>query len=337
MRVWITGICSLIGSHLGKQLIAEGHEVYGNDILLCDTAHNWVKPFAKVDCKNQQAMYKMFRHYQPEVVVHTAAIAAEGFSVFSPAFVTANIYQASVSTFSAAIATGAKRIVNMSSMARYGNGVDKVNGENGPPFTENMRTNPLDPYAIAKVASENTLKVLADTHDIKWTTLVPHNVIGPGQEISAYRNVVTIFLNRLRLGLPVYIYGDGNQKRCFSPIKDCLPSIIRAVHGDADGEVVNIGPDKGEITINELLSLCEEVTGVTAERVYLPPRPVTDSVKDAYCSSDKARKLLGYKEEQSLVDCIREINGALTPKPFSYSFPIEIDSEKCPRTWKEKL
>jgi UDP-glucose 4-epimerase len=329
MRVFITGICSLLGSHLGKELLRSGHEVYGNDLLLCDTAANWPHQFAHVDCKNQTAMSKMFKHWKPDVVVHTAAIAAEGFSVFSPAFVTANIYQASVSTFSAAIANGATRIVHMTSMARYGGGE--------PPFKEDMPTNPLDPYAQAKVASEQTLRTLCETHGVKWSIVCPHNVIGSGQEVTPYRNVVSIFLNRLKLGLPVYIYGDGEQKRCFSPVIDCLHSLVRVVNGDADAEVVNIGPDGGEITINELLSMCESITGITANRVYLPPRPVTDTVKNAYCSSDKARRLLGYEPQQSLYDCIKEMSDAMIPKPFTYRFPIEIESGKCPRTWAEKL
>lgn len=329
MRVFITGICGLIGSHLGKELLRQGHEVYGNDTLFCNTEHNWPHPFAKVDCKNQNAMYKMFKHWKPDVVVHAGAIACEGFSVFSPAFVTENIYQSSISTFSAAIAAGAKRIVNMTSMARYGKGT--------PPFEESNPTAPIDPYGIAKVAAENTLKILCNEHGVKWSILCPHNVIGPGQEISAYRNVATNFINRLKLGLPVYIYDDGEQKRCFSPIQDCLPSIIAAVNGAGDGEVINIGPDKGEITINELLRLCEQVTGVQAEKVYLPPRPVTDDAKFAYCSSEKARKLLGYKEVTTLVQCLTEMAEAIRPSPFIYDFPLEIQTEKLPRTWKEKL
>jgi len=179
--------------------------------------------------------------------------------------------------------------------------------------------------------------MLCETHRVKWSILVPHNIIGTRQEITPYRNVVSIFLNRLKLGLPVYIYGDGEQKRSFSPVKDCLHSLVQVVEGKADGEIANIGPDGNEITINRLLEICEEVTGIKAERVYLPPRPVTDTVKEAYCSSDKARRLLGYEPQQDIMECIREMSGAMTPKPFDYAFPLEIDSPLCPKTWREKL
>lgn len=329
MKIWITGICGFLGSHLAEVLIAEGHEVSGNDNLVCGDADNSPIRFQQIDCCNFYRMRDALAEFEPDILVHTAATASEGFSVFSPSFITKNIFDASIATFSAAINVGVKRIINMSSMARYGKG--------NPPFTEDMLLQPVDPYGIAKVAVENILKVLCETHNVKYATLIPHNIIGTKQQVTPYRNVCSIFLNRLHYNLPIYIYGDGEQKRCFSPVKDCIPSIVKAINGDCDGEIVNIGPDNGEITINKLLDICEEITGKKTERIYLPPRPVTDNVKEAYCSSDKARKLLGYKEEQSLYDCIKEMWANFKPKPFEYNFPIEIMNDNIPKTWKEQL
>lgn len=329
MRIWITGIAGFLGSHLAERLIADGHEVTGNDNLLCGAESNSPVTFSYADCCDVKYLTSIMRAFKPDIVIHTAATAAEGFSVFSPSFITRNIYEASVSTFSAAIASGAKRIVTMTSMARYGRGE--------PPFKEDDLLQPVDPYGIAKVAAEKTLIALCETHGVAWSILVPHNIVGLRQEITPYRNVASIFLNRLKLGMPIYIYGDGEQKRCFSPVKDCIHSIVRAVHGDADGEVVNIGPDNGEITINHLLELCEEVAGIKCERIYLPSRPVTDDVKEAFCSSDKARRLLGYEPQQSLKECLQEMSDAMIPRPFDYSFSIEIMSDKMPRTWRENL
>jgi UDP-glucose 4-epimerase len=331
MRIFITGIAGFLGSHLADALIARSHEVEGNDNLICGdkTNVNRTITFSYTDCCSYDALRFFMGAFKPDVVVHCAATAAEGFSVFSPHFITRNIAEASVSTFSAAIASGAKRIVTMSSMSRYGKGK--------PPFAENDNTAPVDPYAIAKVYAEAQLKMLCEEHGVKWSILVPHNIIGTRQEITPYRNVVSIFLNRLKLGQPVYIYGDGEQKRSFSPVADCIQSIVKAVEGQADSEIVNIGPDDNEITINELLTICEEVTGKKAERVYLPPRPVTDSVKEAYCSSEKSRTLLGYKPEQDIRTCIKEMNEAFEPREFDYSFPLEIMSDKVPKTWREKL
>lgn len=340
MKIWITGICGFLGSHLAEALLAEGHFICGNDNMLCGDIRNLPnsnlglrfvvdEDGAGIDCCDYDEMFEALSEYKPDVLIHCAATPSEGFSVFSPHFITQNVAEASVATFSAAIAAGVKRIVYLSSMARYGKGK--------PPFKETDPTAPIDPYGIAKVYAEDQLRTLCEAHGVKWSIVVPHNIIGTRQQITPYRNVVSIFLNRLKLGMPVYIYGDGNQKRSFSPVADCLHSLMRVVKGDADSGIVNIGPDGNEITINELLSICEQVTGKTAKRVYLAPRPLTDTVTEAYCSSDKARQLLGYNPQQSLCDCIEQMSAEMKPAPFIYNFPIEIKSEKLPKTWAEKL
>lgn len=335
MNIWITGIAGFLGSHLAESLKAQGHNVYGNDSGICNSMP--ISPLFKFDCTDFEKMKRNLKHFEIDTIVHCAATAAEGLSVFSPYFITRNIAEASVATFSAAISAGVKRIVNFSSMARYGHGYVSGSLLIGPPFDENYETNPVDPYGVAKVYAENQLKLLCKEYGVKWANVVPHNVVGTHQQITPYRNVITIFLNRLKQNLPVYIYGDGLQKRSFSPVKDCLHSLLQIIDGAMDGQTINIGPDDNEITINEALEMCEQVTGVVANRIYLPPRPITDTVKNAYCSSDKARKYLGYRSQQHLIDCIREMSDEMQPVKFNYDFPIEILTDKTPKTWTDKL
>lgn len=336
MRIWITGIAGFLGSHLADALVAAGHVVDGNDNLICGDKAN-VSPkqsFTYTDCRNFDAMKAFLTQFKPDVVVHCAATAHEGLSSFSPSFITKNIYEASVTTFSAAIASGVKRIVYMSSMARYGRQM--------PPFTEDLPCKPVDPYGIAKVAAENTLKVLCETHGVKWSIAVPHNIIGVRQRyVDPYRNVASIMINRCKQGKPPIIYGDGMQKRCFSPVRDCIPSLLKMIEGSADGEVVNIGPDSGEITVKELADKIIDLTDLdlaigkcNAEPKHLPDRP--NEVKLAYTCSEKARRLLDYKEQQSLDGCLMEMIEAIEPKPFIYDFPIEI-AQGCPETWTARM
>ena len=69
------------------------------------------------------------------------------------------------------------------------------------PFTEEMVPAPQDPYGIAKLASEETLKVLSEVNNFEYVNLVPHNIIGPKQKYDdPYRNVVSIMINRIIQG-----------------------------------------------------------------------------------------------------------------------------------------
>lgn len=340
MKIVITGIAGFLGSHLAEQLSILGHEIDGNDAMLCPSVS--LGKYKNLDCCNLARDYQAT--WDPlegtEVLIHCAATAHEGLSNFSPSFITKNIFEASVATFSAAIAAGVKRIIFMSSMARYGNGQNlyDLDYKSGSPFKEDMVPFPIDPYGIAKVAAEQTLISLCKLHDVEYVILVPHNIIGPRQRYcDPYRNVASIMINRALQDKPLLIYGDGQQKRCFSPVGDCLDSIIKCIDAPISGEIINIGPDKGEITILELAEIIRDLTGGRSEIQFIKPRP--NEVKEAYCSSDKARKLLGYEQKQSLRSCLAEMVLYIKEhgtKQFVYDFPIEIP-KGCPPTWTNKL
>ena len=332
MKIFITGIAGFLGSHLADRMIELGHQVSGNDTLIggyIDNVNNRVD-FHEVDCCDLESMTRIMSGC--DVVIHAAATAHEGLSVFSPNFITRNIFQASVSTISAAIQCKVKRFVYCSSMARYG-------GQELP-FRETQPTRPVDPYGIAKAASEEILKALADTHSMEWNIAVPHNIVGPRQRYDdPFRNVMSIMINRNLQGKPSIIYGDGLQRRCFSYVSDCVFCLEKlALDPSIKKEIVNIGPDEGTITIKELAELVAIECGLEQAPIHMPDRP--REVKEAMCSSDKARELLGYETTVDVktaisltADYIRQ-RGA---KPFDYSFPIEIVNEKTPRTWVDRL
>ena len=110
-----------------------------------------------------------------DLIIHTACTAYEGLSVFSPYLVGQNTYQISMSVFTAAAENKVPKVINFSSMARYGE-------QEIIPYTEDMVAMPQDPYGIAKLASEQTLEVLSNVHGFKFVNLVPHNIIGPKQK-----------------------------------------------------------------------------------------------------------------------------------------------------------
>ena len=331
MKIYITGIAGFLGSHLAKRLIDLGHEVSGNDSMIQGELDNLPKNinFHKTDCCNYEEMSKNLNGI--DIVYHCAATAHEGLSVFSPNFITKNIYQASISVITASITNKVKRFVFCSSMARYGN--------QKSPFTEDMPTKPEDPYGIAKVAVEDTLKLLCEVHSMDYNIAVPHNIVGPNQKYDdPFRNVMSIFINRNLQNKPSIIYGDGNQTRCFSYIDDvifCLEKL--ALDKKISKEVINIGPDEETITINELSKLVSNETGYNGEPIHVPGRP--KEVKEASCSSEKARKLLNYKTNTSLKEAVKLTANYIRSKgtrKFIYNLPVEIRSEITPTTWTKK-
>lgn len=332
MKIFITGVAGFLGSHLADRMLALGHTVAGNDTLIggyLDNVPVGVE-FHQVDCCDNERMAEIMKG--SDIVYHTAATAHEGLSVFSPNFITKNIFQASVSTISAAVQIKAKRFVYCSSMARY--------GEQEYPFKETYQPKPVDPYGIAKVAGEEVLKTICDVNSIEWVIAVPHNIIGPRQRYDdPFRNVMSIMINRNLQGKPAIIYGDGNQMRCFSYIDDCVYCLEQlALDPNIKNTIVNIGPDEEFVTINQVAKMIAKEIGFNEDPIYMPDRP--KEVKYATCSSDKARELLGYETKTTLEEGIRETVNYVKSrgtKPFDYSYPLEIVNDLTPRTWKDRL
>jgi len=220
LKILVTGTAGFLGSHLADKLSTQGHDVIGIDNMMGGYEDNIPKKikFYKIDCCDFNKIKEVMA--EVDVVYHCAATAHEGLSVFSPYEIGKNNYLASVSVFSAAISNKVKRIIFCSSMARY--------GSQKCPFTEDMTPNPVDPYAISKVAAEKTLISLCELNKIEWVIAVPHNIIGPKQKYDdPFRNVVSIMINRMLQNKAPIIYGDGQQKRCFSYIDDCLDCLFR--------------------------------------------------------------------------------------------------------------
>ena len=336
----ITGSAGLIGSHLAHRFISMGYKVVGIDNLIGGYESNMPSNnsnfyYFKIDILNNKALKELFDSYKPEIVIHCAALAHEGLSVFSPKTIVENIYSGTVSVASAAIAAGTQLFINTSSMARYGNAK--------APFTETTIPNPIDPYGMAKLHAEQQLNLLSDIHNIKVFHVVPHNVCGPHQCYSdPFRNVMSIFANRILHNKPVYIYGDGEQKRSFSHVNDCIEAFIKLIEYKdkfTSGNVFNVGPDHGsEITINKLAVLVGKHFNTNTEVIQVPSRP--REVTDAWVSTDKAKTQLSYATIYSTEDTVKDTINWIKQNPvrdFNYHLDIEIINDKTPKTWTDQL
>ncbi len=331
-KIFISGVAGFLGSHLADAFLADGHQVIGIDNMIGGYLDNVPEnvEFYQIDCNDLARVRDLMKG--SDIVYHCAATAYEGLSVFSPHMITQNIVTATTAMVSAAIANRVKRFVYCSSMARY--------GTNKVPFTEDMTPLPQDPYGIGKHAAEQILTSLADVHGMEYVIAVPHNIIGPRQKYDdPYRNVASIFINLMLQNRQPYIYGDGNQKRCFSFISDDIAPLKQMAFDDAcKNQTINIGPDDEFVTINELAVTCARLIGFPLDGTYTKPRP--QEVYLANCSADKARKLLGYKPRVKLEDGLRQMIDWIRSRgvrPFKYHLDIEIINEKTPDTWSKRL
>lgn len=331
-KVVITGVAGFLGSHLADKYLDEGWKVVGIDNMVggdYDNIPDGVE-FYPHDLADRSIIDQGYWN-DVDLVVHSAALAHEGLSVFSPALIVESNVMATVNAITAAVKNNAKRFVFLSSMARY--------GDLGTMFSEAMIPQPRDPYGIAKLASENLIRNICETHGVEWTIIVPHNIIGSRQKYDdPFRNVASIFANRMLQGKQPIIYGDGQQKRSFTFVADVVEPLYKAsMMRETNGQIINVGPDQESCTIQTLAEMVARRLSFDLEPIYVADRP--NEVKVALCSSEKARSLLGYEAKTSQTDGISELVDWIKEKgakPFEYHLELEIINEKTPRTWLEK-
>lgn len=323
MNILVTGDSGLLGSHLSQKLFENGHKVFG--ISRTDRNHNDDVPRYLIDLTDTQETKKVIEEIKPEVIFHLAANAAEGKGQFSPIDMTQRNLVILANVLTPAINNGLKRFVYTSSIASY--------GELTPPFKEEDIQKPQDIYGINKMAGEMYLKVLSNVHGFEYVILRPHNIYGPKQNMNdPYRNVVSLFMNKLLKGESYSLYGGGAMKRCFSYIDDVIDVIYKCGFENVANQIFNVGSDK-QTSIKELSDLIQKITGIYIEPKILPDRP--QEVKDAISDHTKVKNIFGYHDtplEEGLTKTwawIKEQGPQET-----YLDPVEIESKKLPSNWK---
>ena len=332
-KIFISGCAGFLGSHLAEWALSKGHHVTGCDNLSSGRRENvpsGVK-FYEYDLHDLEKN-KLYTQ-NADVIFHAAALPYDNLSLFSPYEITDQVYTVTASLLSAGITNKVPRFVFCSSMARYGN--------SPTPFTEDLQPAPVTPYGVAKTAGEQLIQSLAKVHKFEYVICVFHNIFGVRQTFDdPHRNAVSIIINQMLRDRPPLVYGDGEQKRCWSPVDD-----VRALFHDilfsekTAGEIINIGPDEEHLTVNRLIEILNEIMGKSLKPVYVKARP--GEVKEAVCSSEKARRLLNYRPKKLLIPALKEVIAYIReqgPKDFSYQREMEIKNERAPEVWlKRKL
>lgn len=311
-RVLVTGSAGFIGSHVVDDLLALGYDVVALDDLSGGYRSNVASQaeFVHGSISDVDLVNRLFAQHRFDYVYHLAAYAAEGLSHFIRRFNYETNLVGSVNLINASVMHDVKCFVFTSSIAVY--------GANQLPMTEDLMPSPEDPYGVSKLAVELDLRAAHHMFGLNSIVFRPHNVYGERQNIAdRYRNVVGIFMNQILKGEPMSVFGDGEQTRAFSYVKDVSPIIARSVQVPrAYNEVFNIGADV-PYSVNTLARCVAEAMGAPLNLVHLPAR---NEVVHAYSSHAKVAEFFdarpGFTLEAGLARMaawVREHGARSTP------------------------
>ncbi len=295
--ILITGICGEIGSNFAQWLYENtDYDIIGLDNLSDGYLENVDLSQIHFYLRDAQSdLSDIFESHDIQYCYSMAAFAAEGFSPFVRKFSYENNIMITANLINQCIKYNCK-LIYLSSMSVY--------GRNKVPFYETQICQPIDPYGIAKYASELDIQVAGEQHGLKWAIIRPHNVIGKNCNMwSKYRNVIGRWMNQIKNNLPVTIYGDGEQIRAFSWVTDYCESFLKVAENDYEYPIFNVGGDEFH-TLNEVVDMLFEITGKPKNVVYLQER---HEVKNAYSNHDKAKEILEFEPKTNLKQMLTEM------------------------------
>ena len=296
MKILITGGAGFIGSNLAEELL-EKHEVVIIDDLStgrADNIKNLDVELVRGSVTDQDLLKENFRGV--DYVFHQAALPSVQRSVEDPVLANEVNICGTLNVLVAARDAGVAKVMYASSSSAYGDMPEL-------PKREDMTPDPKSPYAVAKLTGEYYCGVFNEIYGLKTVALRYFNVYGPRQDpASDYAAVIPNFVNRILEGKAPIIYGDGEQTRDFTFVRDVVQANVRAMESDATG-VFNVAAGT-RISINDLAGMIMGLIGNRMDCVYEAPR--AGDVRDSLGDISKAHAGFGYVPRYGMEDGLKE-------------------------------
>jgi len=237
--------------------------------------------FHRLDIEDKDAFKRVFAAHRFDAVINLAARAGVRASILSPrVYLTTNTL-GTLNLLELMVEHGIDRFVMASTSSLYAGA--KM------PFVETADvTHPISPYAATKLAAEALAQTWHHLHGINVAILRYFTVYGPAgrPDMSPFR-----FIEWIRRGQPIQLYGDGSQTRDFTYIDDIAAGTLAALKVKG-AEVINLGGGNEPLTVNAMITAFEEALGKKAIVEHLPSNNA--DMQDTSAEIGRARELLGW-------------------------------------------
>jgi len=294
----VTGGAGFIGSHLSLALLRRGRKVRILDNFSTGTRENLEQikkehpdqcEVYEQDIRELSELKKLFQN--AGTIYHQAAITSVQKSVEDPLGCNSVNVEGTLKVLVAAKDAGVQKVVFASSTAVYGDS-ERL------PKREEMKPEPISPYAVTKYVGELYCKIFSDIHGLPTLALRYFNVFGPKQDPkSEYAAVVPRFISRTLAGESPIIYGDGEQSRDFIFVQDVVAANLLAAASDVQGTHLNVACGQA-FTVNEVARIINEILDLDLEPIYESAR--LGEVRRSQADISQACKLIAFKPKCSL-------------------------------------
>jgi UDP-glucose 4-epimerase len=308
MKFLVTGGGGFIGSHIVEQLLRENHQARVLDNFTTGKREN-LDPSVNLEIMEgdiRDAGTVAAAVSGVDGVFHEAALVSVPKSVEQPDLSFDINVKGTFNVFEAARKAGVRRVVYASSAAVYGDNEHL-------PLVETFSPIPLSPYGLDKLYTEQLGALYQSLYGQEMVALRYFNVFGPRQDpLSPYSGVISIFVDRLKAGKPLTIFGDGEQTRDFVYVGDVVQANLKAMFGKYAGfRVFNVGCAR-QTTLNQLFSQLKDLTGSSVAATYTAPR--AGDIRHSLSDTARIQSELGYQPAYTLAEGLKLLLESVTPE-----------------------
>jgi nucleoside-diphosphate-sugar epimerase len=308
-RFLVTGTAGFIGWKVAQQLLERGDSVVGvddlndaYDVRLKEWRLGTLRgqsgfSFERADIVDRTALERVFEMGgRPAFngVINLAARAGVRQSVENPWVYLATNATGTLNLLDCCRRWGVPKFVLASTSSLYGT-------HNPRPYVEDADTSqPLSPYAASKKAAEAMAYTYHYLHGIDVTVLRYFTVYGPAgrPDMSVFR-----FVQWIREGRPLTVYGDGRQERDFTYVDDVARGTIAALR-PLGYDIINLGSDR-PVVLADAIRMTEEATQAKATLEYQPRHPA--DVEATWANIDKAKAVLGWEPRTHFAEGVAKL------------------------------
>lgn len=301
MLFLITGGAGFIGSHLVEKLLNNDHSVIVVDNFSTGRLENLqAHPNLKLLAKDILTCQPEDFNSPIDGIAHLAATSSITTSWLNPLTAHHNNLSATVWIIELCQRLKIPKLVYTTSAAVYGE-------QTQLPISENQPTNPIAPYGWQKLFSEQYASLFAQRIGFSFVGLRLFNVYGPRQlPDSGYSGVISIFVNAMKRGQPITLYGDGSQTRDFIFVKDVANALFTALtvsQEPGSSLVCNIGTGKS-ISLLELIDVNKAYFPKWQPNIKFEEMRLGD-IRDSLADISKAQTELNFVPQYSIESGMR--------------------------------
>jgi UDP-glucose 4-epimerase len=298
----VTGGAGFIGSHLTDALLAAHHTVTVIDDLSTGSLSNLPEhPDLKLVKRNILECIPEDFKSPIDGIAHLAATPSVALSWSDPLDTHHNNLSATLRLIQLVRALKIPRLVLASSAAVYGTDASS-------PIIETQPTQPISPYGLHKLVSEQYGQLFAPQFDFSFVALRLFNVFGERQlPSSEYSGVISVFTDAMKHQRPITVFGDGSQNRDFIYVKDVARAFVQALTNPLQtGHEISCNVGTGQSTsLNQLIHTLAHSFPSWRQDIHLAPPRVGD-IHSSLAEITQAKASLNFQAQWTLQSAIPE-------------------------------